>query len=148
MTSLRPANEQDLRVILELLEDASLPFQDLMAAHLANFLVAAGGHTVFGIIGLERYGENALLRSLVVRPESQFTGLGTQLVEALEDHARRTGVKTFYLLTTTAAEFFARRGYEVIARSEAPPALQTTTEFSSLCPSQAVCLRRHLKQSS
>jgi amino-acid N-acetyltransferase len=95
---------------------------------------------------LERYGEDALLRSLAVRPENRSTGLGKQLADALEEHARRTGLGTLYLLTTTAADFFARRGYEVIERGTAPSLLQKTTEFSSLCPSQATCMRRRLIQ--
>jgi len=144
MTPLRPATSQDLPAVRALLEDAGLPYQDLAPAHLRDFLVAAGGRSVLGIVGLERYGDNALLRSLVVRPESRFTGLGTQLADAVEEHASRAGVVTLYLLTTTASEFFERRGYEVIERSAAPPAVQKTTEFSSLCPSQAICMRRRL----
>ncbi|KRB79513.1 arsenic resistance N-acetyltransferase ArsN2 [Noviherbaspirillum sp. Root189] len=146
MTLLRLATSEDLPAVLALLEDAGLPYQDLTARHLADFLVAEGGQSVLGIVGLERYGEDALLRSIVVRPESKFTGLGTQLVDAVQEHARRTGIGTLYLLTTTAADFFARRGYEVIERSTAPSSLQKTTEFSSLCPSQATCMRRRLIQ--
>ncbi|MFC7513413.1 arsenic resistance N-acetyltransferase ArsN2 [Herbaspirillum sp. GCM10030257] len=138
----------DLPAILALLGEAGLPYQDLTAAHATNFLVAADGHSLLGIVGLERYDENALLRSLAVRPENRFTGLGTQLADAIEDHARRTGVGTLYLLTTTAANFFMRRGYEVIDRATAPSTLLETTEFSSLCPSQATCMRRHLIKKS
>lgn len=144
MTPLRLATSKDLPAVLALLEGAGLPYQDLTTAHLADFLVAESGHSILGIVGLERCHEDALLRSLAVRPESRLTGLGTQLADAAEDHARQTGVDTLYLLTTTAADFFARRGYEVIERRAAPPELQKTTEFSSLCPSQAVCMRRRL----
>lgn len=144
MTPLRLATSEDLPAVLTLLEDAGLPYQDITAAHLGDFLIAVGGRSVLGMVGLERYGENALLRSLVVRPESRFTGLGKQLTDAIEEHARRTSVATLYLLTTTAAEFFRRREYEVIERREAPSELQKTTEFSGLCPSQAICMRRRL----
>lgn len=137
---------EDLPAVLTLLEDAGLPYQDITAAHLSDFLIAGGGRSVLGVVGLERYGENALLRSLAVRPESRLTGLGKQLADGIEEHARRKGVGTLYLLTTTAADFFARRGYEVIERGTAPAVLQKTTEFSSLCPSQAICMRRSLNQ--
>lgn len=146
MTPFRIASSQDLPAVLALLEDAGLPNQDITVEHLSDFLVAAGGQSVLGVVGLERYGENALLRSLVVRPESRFTGLGKQVADAIKEHARRTGVATLYLLTTTAADFFARRGYEVIERSSASVALQETTEFSNLCPSEATCMRRDLNQ--
>jgi amino-acid N-acetyltransferase len=138
----------DLPAVLSLLEEAGLPNQDLTAAHLTDFKIAAGDRSIHGIVGLERYGERALLRSLVVRPESRSNGLGAQLADAAEEYARRNGVIEIFLLTTTAADFFARRGYEVIPRSEAPSALQETTEFSSLCPSQAICMRRQLNRES
>jgi amino-acid N-acetyltransferase len=144
MTQLKLATVHDLPAIVALLEEAGLPYQDLTESHVADFLVAAGGHAVLGIVGLERYGGNALLRSLAVHPESRSTGLGTQLANAMEEHARHAGVGTLYLLTTTAADFFRRRGYEVIDRAAAPSTLLQTTEFSSLCPSQAICMRRHL----
>jgi amino-acid N-acetyltransferase len=144
MTPLRLAKPDDLPAVLALLKDSGLPYQDISAMHLNDFLVAVGGQSVLGAVGLERYETNALLRSLVVRPESRWTGLGTQLTGAAEEHARKMGVTTLYLLTTTAADFFTRCGYELIARSDAPPALQATTEFSSLCPSQATCMRRSL----
>lgn len=146
MTPLRFAASQDLPAVLGLLEDTGLPYQDLTTAYLADLLVAEGGRSVLGIVGLERYGKDALLRSLAVRPENRFTGLGKQLADAIEEHARRTGVGTLYLLTTTAADFFERRGYELIERRAAPSELQKTAEFSSLCPSQAVCMRRRLIQ--
>ncbi|RJF95491.1 arsenic resistance N-acetyltransferase ArsN2 [Noviherbaspirillum saxi] len=144
MTPLRLATPDDLPAVLALLKDSGLPYQDVDTNRLNEFLIAAGGQSVLGAVGLERYEDNGLLRSLVVRPESRWTGLGTQLAEAMENHARTTGVRTLYLLTTTATDFFARRGYEVTARSEAPATLQGTTEFSTLCPAQAVCMRRTL----
>lgn len=144
MITLRPGMPDDLPTVISLLEEAGLPCEDIAAADLPEFLVASGGPSVLGVVGLERYGKNALLRSLAVRPASRHTGLGSQLADAAEARASATGVKTLYLLTTTAAAFFARRGYEVIARGEAPPALQQTAAFSRLCPSQAICLRRQL----
>lgn len=144
MKPLRLATPSDLTVVLRLLKDNGLPYQDIDATRLNEFLVAIGGQSILGAVGLERYEDNGLLRSLVVRSESRWTGLGKQLTEAMENHARSTGVKTLYLLTTTAADFFTRRGYEVTARSEAPDSLRGTAEFSTLCPSQAVCMRKTL----
>lgn len=144
MTPLRLAAPDDLSAVLALLKDSGLPHQDVDSTRLNNFLLAVGGQSVLGVVGLEQYEDNGLLRSLVVRPESRWTGLGVQLAAAMENHARVAGVKTLYLLTTTAADFFARRGYEVTARAEAPAALLSTAEFSTLCPSQAMCMRKTL----
>lgn len=144
MMSIRPATPGDLPAVLALLKDSGLPWQDITAAHLGGFLLAVDGESVLGTVGLERYGNDALLRSLAVAATRRAGGLGTQLADAIEQHARNTGLASLYLLTTTAAEFFARRGYQVIARSAAPAALQATSEFSTLCPSQAVCMRRQV----
>ncbi|TFW01825.1 GNAT family N-acetyltransferase [Oxalobacteraceae bacterium OM1] len=144
MTPLRQATAADKVAILALLKDSGLPYQDIEETRLNDFLVAEGGQSLLGAVGLEVYGDAALLRSLVVRPESRWTGLGNQLVTAIEEHARQKGVSTVYLLTTTAADYFVRRGYDTMPRSEAPAALQATTEFAGLCPSQAVCMRRRL----
>jgi amino-acid N-acetyltransferase len=53
-------------------------------------------------------------------------------------------VGTLYLLTTTAREFFADRGYAEVERTEPPEAIRATTEFADLCPSTAACMRKRL----
>lgn len=75
MTPLRLATPDDMPDVLALLKDSGLPHQDIDAARLNGFLIAAGGKTVLGMVGLEQYGSDALLRSLVVRPESRWTGV-------------------------------------------------------------------------
>lgn len=69
---------------------------------------------------------------------------GTALCDRLEDRASADGVETLYLLTTTAAEFFADRGYVAVERSGAPDAIRGTTEFADLCPSSATCMAKSL----
>ena len=58
--------------------------------------------------------------------------------------AAEQGVETLYLLTTTAAQFFARRGYEAVPRSEAPAAIAATAQFSELCPASSTFMRKVL----
>jgi amino-acid N-acetyltransferase len=54
-------------------------------------------------------------------------------------------VETLYLLTTTAAAFFARHGYETVERDTVPARIRGTTEFDDLCPDSAVCMRKRLR---
>lgn len=54
------------------------------------------------------------------------------------------GVETLYLLTTTAAGFFADRGYERVDRSVVPAPVRGTTQFSTLCPESATVMRKGL----
>ncbi|RJF97066.1 GNAT family N-acetyltransferase [Noviherbaspirillum cavernae] len=141
---IRPAVPSDLPSILNLLQESGLPFQDVDLARLRRFLVADAGSGIAGCVGLECHAADALLRSLAVQPAVRHAGLGSLLAAAIEEEARGIGVTSLYLLTMTAADFFARRGYRVVARTSAPQSLQQTTEFAGLCPSQAVCLHKRL----
>lgn len=134
----RPADEAGIR---QLLRRAGLPHEDF-AAHLAHFLVARSGRELVGAVGFERHGGDALLRSLVVAPDWQGDGLGGALVKRLAAEAQRAGVEQFYLLTTTAEKFFARRWFRRLPRDQVPAAVAATPEFQSLCPASAVCLTR------
>ena len=62
----------------------------------------------------------------------------------LESSARQSGVSDLYLLTLTAQEFFAKRGYHVIARKDVPATIQASAEFMSLCPASAACMWKRL----
>ena len=82
--------------------------------------------------------------SLAVHGDHRGRGLGGRLVEAIEARAAARGLPQLVLLTETAATFFARRGYADIAREHAPMAVQSSTEFRSLCPASARCMTRRL----
>jgi len=97
-----------------------------------------------GVVGVERFGDSGLLRSLAVAPAYRGRDLGGNLVAVLESSARQSGVSDLYLLTLTAQEFFAKRGYHAIARKDVPPTIQASAEFMSLCPASAVCMRKQL----
>jgi len=45
------------------------------------------------------------------------------------------------LLTTTADGFFQKQGWKVIHRNEVPEKIKTSTEFASICPSTAICMK-------
>lgn len=144
MNSTRIATEADFHSVITLLAASELPHEDLHLGSMQEFLVVTDGQTALGVIGLERFGDIGLLRSLAVDRERRAAGIGGDLVDALERRSRDTGVRMLYLLTTTAADFFARRGYAIVPRAQAPATIQSTQEFSTLCPAQAVCLRKFL----
>ena len=111
---------------------------------MADFFVAARGGSLAGAIGVEAFSRVGLLRSLVVHPESRAAGLGRLLVAALEAHARGRGLTELWLLTIDAERYFRARGYTSTQRSEAPPSIRDTAEFSRLCPGTAVVMRKSL----
>ena len=71
-------------------------------------------------------------------------GLGIQLTETALALARQRGVKTLYLLTETAADFFLRFGFKKITRAEVESAVKGSAEFTGACPDTAVVLRLDL----
>lgn len=150
MTSanIREARPKDWPAVERLLQDAGLPVDDLDAGHLDHFLVAldtvATPPSVNGAIGLQVFGSAGLLRSLVVDPGRRASGIGRQLVEALEEHALAAGLADLWLLTIDAEVFFWKLDYRIVERSKAPASIQNTREFTSLCPGSAHLMHKQL----
>lgn len=143
--SITAARTDEVPVIVDLLRTEQLPHGDL-AAQPVMFLVARDhAGNVVGSVGAEVYGEEALLRSLVVAPAARGVGLGGRLVETLERTAFGLGVRRWWLLTATAERFFAARGFRVEARCAAPAAIRATGQFSGGCGSAAVCMTRECR---
>jgi amino-acid N-acetyltransferase len=119
------------------------PSEDL-SGDLANFFVAKDNALVVGAIGLEIYGDDGLLRSLVVKKEYRNSKIASGLIIDLENFARRLDLKNIFLLTETAENYFKQKGYLAIDRSEAPESLWKSSEFSHVCPSTAVLMQKTL----
>ncbi|MEM8547076.1 MAG: arsenic resistance N-acetyltransferase ArsN2 [Pseudomonadota bacterium] len=130
--------------VRRILRAAELPTSDIDGLDLDLFLAAGNRDNPSGIIGLEPLGAVGLLRSLAVIPAARGTGLGGQLVRALEALARVQGVQGLFLLTTTAEPFFAAQGYAVIERGVVPRPIRESREFSSLCPDSATVMTKRL----
>lgn len=143
MIEIERAGPEDLTAVLTLLGEAALP-REGVAEHFAQFLVARDGGHVIGAVGVEPYGASALLRSLVVAPAFRDRGLGRALSERLLAQLSAGGVSRVFLLTESAAGFFAALGFKRIAREEADPAVRGSVEFTAACPETAVCMRLDL----
>jgi amino-acid N-acetyltransferase len=136
----RPARAAATR----LLEAANLPASDLTDEHLDHFFYCGPAASPAGIVGLELYGPDALLRSLVVELGARAAGTGSALVRHAETYALTLGVSRIFLLTTTAEAFFARRGYGRTAREHAPESIRTTREFADICPASSALMVKTL----
>ena len=130
--------------VVALLEAEGLPASDLTENHLQHFFFTATDGTPSALVGLEIYGRDALLRSLVVSATARTQGLGSALVLHAEQYAAAHEVRALYLLTTTAESFFEHRGYRRIDRANAPSAIQSTREFASLCPASSAFMIKRL----
>lgn len=139
--AIRAALPGDYASVAGLLLSNQLPVEGVPAS-LDAFLVAVRGDVVLGVIGLECYGRDALLRSAVVDAAERGTGLGARLMDAITSEAHRRGVRVLWLLTTTADAWFPRFGFTVISRDDVPLPVRASREFQGACPASATVMRR------
>lgn len=138
--TIRPASETDLDGIRAILSANDLPV-DGVDEHWKTFLVAYDDDALVACGGAEAYQFAALIRSVAVLPEYRSRGLGRRIVRQLLDRLASRGLREFYLLTTTAEDYFKKRGFKTIDRDEVHPQLLGSREFQGACPDTAVCMR-------
>lgn len=119
---------------------SALPIEGV-AEHFGRFFVIDLGGRIVGAAGLELYGHDALLRSVVVADDARGRGLGALLTRRALGEAAARGAHAVYLLTTTAEPFFPRFGFERIAPNDVPQALRSSREFQGACPVSAIVMR-------
>lgn len=139
---IHPVSQNDFAAAINLLKQNNLPTEDITETTKLFALYDEG--RLIGTIGIETDGKAGLLRSLCIDEAKRKAGSGQQLVAFIEGYAKEQGVDNLYLLTTTAAPFFAARQYQTINRAEVPEAMQRTSEFASVCPSTATVMKKAL----
>jgi amino-acid N-acetyltransferase len=140
---ITPAAPADLPGILELLDASRLPRAGI-ENYVASTIVARQDSGVVGTAALELYGDAALLRSVTVAASLRGQGLGAALTTAALELARQRGVRSVYLLTETAAQFFPRFGFRPIDRAAVEPAVLASQEFTTACPKSALAMVKPL----
>ena len=141
---IRSGSPADLSAIESLLLGAGLPMDDIRGIPgLRTWVVEVDG-SLRGAIALEAFGQEGLLRSLVVAGDARSRGLGRGLVAKLESDARTEGVINLVLLTQTAETFFRNLGYRAVNRDEVSDAVKRSAQFRSLCPASAICMTKVL----
>ncbi|MHC4946614.1 MAG: arsenic resistance N-acetyltransferase ArsN2 [Planctomycetota bacterium] len=139
--NIRKAKESDLEAIRDLLDGEGLCIYDL-ESYLSHFLVAERESDLAGTVGFEPYGRIGLLRSLCVRKDERRRGIASRLMEALEAQARKADIEMLYLLTIDQEAYFAKKGYEPVARSDVPDEIRSTREFAEFCPESSTVMIR------
>lgn len=139
--AFEPAVATDRAAILSLVGASRLPL-DGLDRHLdglpnLTFVLRAPDGAVRACAVVERHGAYGLLRSVAVRAGEQGRGTGRALVQSALAEAANAGASPVYLLTETAAPFFARLGFVPLKRPAAPDAIRQSGEFASVCPASA-----------
>ena len=145
MTDIRRAEHSDRASVQELLTAADLLVLPQWM-RLANILVAVDEDgAVVGAIGLEVHQRRGLIRSAVVSAEIRNRGVGSELVYGAITRANELGLREIFVLTETAAPFFARFGFREVSRSSVPDEIRRTSSFAKECPETAAVLRLELE---
>jgi amino-acid N-acetyltransferase len=140
---LRTASAADLQSVFSLLDRSGLPTAGV-ADNFSQFLVAEADGRLVGVVGLELYGESALLRSAAVEESWRGSGVGRVLVERALDVARERGIEDVYLLTTTAENYFPKFGFVCVRRDEVAQGVRSSVEFQAACPASATVMCKHV----
>jgi N-acetylglutamate synthase-like GNAT family acetyltransferase/protein-tyrosine-phosphatase len=139
--SIGPACGGDLDAIKRLLVGSLLPSRDVGGTN-QRFIVASENGRLIGCAGLQVAGQDGLVRSMAVHWTRRNAGLGSRLHERLLFEAVLAGVRTLYVVTTTAEDFFAGHGFKKIAAKAVPSELQASEEFTAFVPGGSTVMSR------
>ena len=141
-TQLRPATREDLPRIKEFLRENGLPEVGVDGCVENFIIVESEGGSWIGVAGMELYGESGLLRSVAVDKQSRGQGLGRILVNTILQNARDRGIKTVYLLTEDAGNYFEHLGFQTVDRKDVDHIVTRSLEFTEACPECALVMRK------
>lgn len=140
-TSFGPASGGDLDAIKRLLVGSLLPSRDVGGGN-QRFIVASENGRIIGCAGLQVAGQDGLVRSMAVHWTRRNVGLGSRLHERLLFEAVLAGVRTLWVVTTTAEDFFAGHGFKKVAAADVPAELQASDEFTTFVPGGSTVMSR------
>jgi UDP-N-acetylmuramate: L-alanyl-gamma-D-glutamyl-meso-diaminopimelate ligase len=143
--AMRPAHREDMAPVRELLAKVGLEAELARDEHVGSFYVLRTEEGVSGAVALEVFGDDAILRSLAVSPDSRGAGYGWMLADMAVGQARWRGVRRIYLLTESASDFFAAKfGFRVVDRSTLSKQVAASETFSRLTGASLVAMRLDL----
>ncbi len=126
-----PARRHHLEPISALLVKLGMDDRDLSEEKMGDFLALENENGLIGCVGLEVFGEDAVLRSLAVEPGERGIGYGWMLADMTISLARFRGVRRLYLVTEKASDFFAaKHGFHVMDLSTAPDRVSQSSTFT------------------
>jgi len=138
----RGATKENLLRIKSFLRENGLPDVGVDGC-VENFVIAENENgSWIGVAGVEFYDESGLLRSVAVDKQFRGRGHGRTLVNAILRNAREKGIKTIYLLTEDADNYFKRLGFQIVDRKDVDDVVKTSLEFTEACPECALVMRR------
>ncbi|HEX7478172.1 MAG TPA: GNAT family N-acetyltransferase [Polyangiales bacterium] len=125
--------------LAQMLRSVDLPLP--VESDTVRMLKAYVDGELVGCVGYERYGQSAVLHSLVVIREAKGEGVGRALVEALLAKLRDAGCDEVFLMTSDTARYFGYFGFAPVALDSVAAEVRKSAEIAAYAPGEAICMR-------
>ena len=124
----RRGTPEDIPALASLIVAGELP-PLFLEPFIDGFLVIEHEGAAVGAGGVEFYGQDAVIRSVVVDPAARGIGLGLEIARLLEDDALTSGARDIYLFTLHAWPFWLKLGYVDLPLSEWPEPVRENWQY-------------------
>lgn len=148
---IRLARKQDVDEIKALLNKAQL-HTDGVEQHLSRFVVVehetddpVDARKIVGTAGIERHGDDGLLRSWVMESETWNAQVGLDLIRVMIALARNEKLQRLFLLTTGSQPFFEFLGFSSVDWGAMPLSIQQAPHVQSYSSEIAIAMALELK---
>jgi amino-acid N-acetyltransferase len=124
----RRGRPEDTGQLASLIVTGELP-PFFLEPYIDGFLVVEYDGRLVAAGGLEFYGDDAVIRSVVVDPAARGLGLGLDVARLLEEDAIASGASDVYLFTLHAWEFWKRLGYVDLPLDQWPDMVRENWQY-------------------
>jgi amino-acid N-acetyltransferase len=138
--------EQVFVEISELLLSAGLVPVGLDSDNLHFFYQQNDCGEIIGVVGVEVYAPNSLLRSLAVREDMRNNGIARSLINEAIEFARSIKSYNLYLLTETIGKTMYRYGFRDIPREQVSDDLLASPFFNGICPCCSQLMHKNIQE--
>lgn len=126
---VRKAEEKDLLNIQKLIAKAGLREEGIVE-NLDRFLVVLNEENeMIGTVGLEKYEQDGLLRSLVLDSPIWTARLSLEFLEVALNYAKEQQIKTVYLCSKGTNALFHQLGFRHINLTAVPETIKQSSHF-------------------
>ncbi|MGM7703083.1 GNAT family N-acetyltransferase [Pseudalkalibacillus sp. Hm43] len=143
MLSFRPAETNDTPSIKQFVAQAGLSSEGIENCIQTFIILETDKKKMAGTVGLERFGTDGLIRSLVLDKEYSSEELLLQLLKAVIRLADYKGIETVYLLTRVTSIFYAL-GFTEIPYDKVPDDLLNSPHLKQYDRDQIAIMKRQL----
>ncbi|MCF6138917.1 GNAT family N-acetyltransferase [Pseudalkalibacillus berkeleyi] len=143
MLSFRPAETNDAPSIKQFVAQAGLSSEGIDQCIQTFIILETDKKKMAGTVGLERFGTDGLIRSLVLAKDYSSEELLLQLLKAIIRLADHQGVQTVYLLTRVTSIFYAL-GFTEVPFEKMPEDLLNSPHLQQYDKDQIAIMKRQL----